>query len=358
MGRRSEICETLKTGDRREAERRCRRRGTEIDQEFARHRRERASQGPTSRRLDLIAQRLYREEVTDQAVAFHDQMMRDPEEAEEALGIAVEPWIEGLEEGAWSRKQNEIVAAALAAGRAPLSPGAPEFPEARDKIARAFVWANRTLASQVRGERSFTPLDPLLTTPVPPPARNGLGITLGDLITRYEADKGRAWPGKTRDGYVLIFRALREFLGEHTPVASIAREDCRRVRQVLEDLAPNYTKLPATRGRNMEEAARISRELDLPRRKPESVNSYLNNLAALMNYAENEGLIPKSPARGLMLPVSTRKKDRRNPFSIEQLGRMFGPASPLYRPETPLEDRGGRFWVPLLSLWSGMRLNS
>ncbi len=28
-----------------------------------------------------------------------------------------------------------------------------------------------------------------------------------------------------------------------------------------------------------------------------------------------------------------------------------------YRPETPLEDRNGRFWVPLLSLWSGMRLN-
>src|SRR5260370_41280213 len=58
-----------------------------------------------------------------------------------------------------------------------------------------------------------------------------------------------------------------------------------------------------------------------------------------------------------MLPITTRKKDRRNPFAIEQLGRIFGPASPLYRPGTPLEDRGGRFWVPLLSLWSGMRLN-
>jgi integrase len=165
------------------------------------------------------------------------------------------------------------------------------------------------------------------------------------------------WSGKTRAGYVLIFRALREFLGEHTPVASIDRDDCRRVRQVLEDLAPNYTQLPATRGRSMEEAARISRELDLPRRKPESVNSSINNLAALMNYAENEELIPRSPARGLRLAITTRKKDRRNPFTIEQLGRIFGPASPLYRPETPLEDRGGRFWVPLLSLWSGMRLN-
>jgi hypothetical protein len=40
-------------------------------------------------------------------------------------------------------------------------------------------------------------------------------------------------------------------------VASIDREDCRRVRQVLEDLAPNYTLLPATRGRSMGEAARI-----------------------------------------------------------------------------------------------------
>jgi hypothetical protein len=96
----------------------------------------------------------------------------------------------------------------------------------------------------------------------------------------------------------------------------------------------------------MEEAARISRELDLPRRKPESVNSYLNNLAALMNYAENEGLIPKSPARGLVLPITTRKKDRRNPFSVEQLGRIFGPASLLYRPETPLEDRNGHFLGP------------
>jgi hypothetical protein len=97
-GRRSEICETLKTRDRREAERRCRRRGAEIDQEFAQRRKARdaASQEPTSRRLDLIAQRLYREEVADQGVAFHDQMMRDPDEAEEALGIAVEPWIEGL----------------------------------------------------------------------------------------------------------------------------------------------------------------------------------------------------------------------------------------------------------------------
>jgi integrase len=359
LGRRSEICETLKTGDRREAERRCRRRGAEIDQEFAQRRKDRAASRsePIGPRVVPIAQRLYRQEVADQGTLLHDQMMRDPEMTEVALDVAADGWIDGLQQGAWSRKENEIVVAVLAEGGILVSPDHPEFPQARDKIARAFVWANRTLASQTRGE-DFTPPDPLFTTPAQPPARNGLGITLGDLIARYEADKGRAWSGKTRAGYVLIFRALRELLGEHTPVASIDREDCRRVRQVLEDLAPNYTQLPATRAaRSMEEAARIGRDLDLPRRKPESINSDLNNLAALMNYAENEGLIPKSPARGLRLQITTRKKDRRSPFSIEQLGRIFGPASPLYGPGAALEDRGGRFWVPLLSLWSGMRLN-
>src|SRR4029077_15905897 len=100
IGRSSEICETLKTRDRREAERRCRQRGAEIDQEFTQRRKARdaAGQEPISRRLDLIAPRLYREEVTDQGVAYHDQMMRDPDEVEVALGIAAEPWIEGLQE--------------------------------------------------------------------------------------------------------------------------------------------------------------------------------------------------------------------------------------------------------------------
>ena len=124
MGRRSEICETLKTGDRREAERRCRKRGAQIDQEFAQRRRERkvASDGLSGRRVDLVAQRLYREEVADQGAALHDQMMRDPEMAEVGLDAAAEPWIEGLQEGAWSRKQNEIAAAVLASGGAPPAP--------------------------------------------------------------------------------------------------------------------------------------------------------------------------------------------------------------------------------------------
>jgi integrase len=353
----SEICEALKTSERREAERRCRQRRAEIDREFTQKRRARSrADGPNSRDLDRAAQQLYRSEVAERSAALHDDIMRDPDGVELGLDHELDYWAESLEEDRWSRRQNEMVGALLAAAGSPISSDHPLFPEARDKMARAFVHTTRNLVARTRGE-DYRPPDPLFAAAPPAPAALGGGITLGELIARYQADKGAGWSGKTRDGYILIFRALNEALGEQTPVASVDRDDCRRVRQILTDLAPNYTKLPATRGRAMEEAATISRELGLPRRKPESVNSYLNNLAALMNYAENEGLIAKSPAKGLMLPVSTKKKDRRDPFATEQLRRIFGPASPMYASGAGLEDRGGRFWVPLLSLWSGMRLN-
>jgi hypothetical protein len=55
-------------------------------------------------------------------------MMRDPDAAEFGLDIAAEPWVEGLEEGAWSKQANAAVAAILAAAGLPLNRGDPEFP--------------------------------------------------------------------------------------------------------------------------------------------------------------------------------------------------------------------------------------
>jgi hypothetical protein len=92
-GRRLEICETLKTSERRGAERRCRKRGVGIDQDLARRRRKRnaASDELSGRRLDLIAQRIYRVELADQDAALHDQMIRDPEMTAVAFDAAAGP---------------------------------------------------------------------------------------------------------------------------------------------------------------------------------------------------------------------------------------------------------------------------
>jgi hypothetical protein len=117
-------------------------------------------------------------------------MMRDPDETEVALGIAADPWIEGLEEGAWSRKQNETVAAVLAAGSFPLAPDHPEFPEARDKIARAFVWANRALASRFAASGASRHLIPSSPHPFHPRHAMALGSPSVTLLPAMRPIRG------------------------------------------------------------------------------------------------------------------------------------------------------------------------
>ena len=348
-----EICEALKAGDRREAERRCRQRSAEIDRELERIRKG-PKDGPD---INRIAQRFYQEEVAAEVALNQDAILRDPRMAAEGLYQRFEPWAESLEEDTWSPQQNAFIGEVLRAAGADIPQDHPGFPEARNKIARAWLGVGLNLNARTTGSE-FRPSDPLLTASVPAPSPTN-GLTITALIERYEQDRGGSWSSTTRDGYVLVFRALSEVLGPHTSIQSITRDDCRRIRSILTDLAPNYTRRAEMKGLTMEDAARVSRELDLPRRKPSSVNVYVTNLTAIFAYAETEDLIDKNPAKGLRLATKERARDRRNPFSIDQLKLIFGRnyGDPGVARGGLGVQRGGRFYVPLLSLFMGMRLN-
>jgi integrase len=87
-----------------------------------------------------------------------------------------------------------------------------------------------------------------------------------------------------------------------------------------------------------------------------TATNYLNNLSALFNWAVEEGHVEKNPARALKVAAPPGSGKSRLPFSTEQLNRIFH--APLYvAGEGDIEKRKGRFWVPVLSLWTGMRLN-
>ena len=96
-----------------------------------------------------------------------------------------------------------------------------------------------------------------------------------------------------------------------------------------------------------------------------NANVHLANFSSFLNWAVNEELLPRNPMRGLRLPDDVAKRDKRHPFSDEQLRAIFN--APLYRgcldgergyAKTGLErPRNARFWVPLIALHTGMRLN-
>jgi len=76
-------------------------------------------------------------------------------------------------------------------------------------------------------------------------------------------------------------------------------------------------------------------------------------------------MIDRNPAQGLRVPDPTLRRDKRLPFSTAQLRAIF--AAPLYTGcvddgngyATPgaSRPRNARFWIPLASMFCGLRLN-
>lgn len=238
-------------------------------------------------------------------------------------------------------------------------------------IARAVVAANRAAVRQARGDYTSAPRDTAFAQAAPLPrldpqgAEGGVGpsVTLGRLLELYMNDPERQGITETtRKGYNVIFRLLRELIGDDTPVSEIDRESCRRVRDVLVKLPPNATtQFP---GKTAEEAARLATKEGLPPISPRTAKSYLQNLSAVFRWAAREDYMVKNHADGLSVSGKmVRKRDRRDPFAVEQLRAIFG--APLYtgcRDDRlgyaipgPNHPRRGRFWVPLLALWTGAR---
>ena len=98
---------------------------------------------------------------------------------------------------------------------------------------------------------------------------------------------------------------------------------------------------------------------DAPRIKAATVNKWLNCLGAVLNWSRKNGLIPddvpwSDPVSGMRL---TEERSNRQPWEPEELKALF--ASPIYlEGARPVGGKGeAAYWLPLLALFDGARLN-
>ncbi|MFA7587344.1 MAG: hypothetical protein WCY11_14330, partial [Novosphingobium sp.] len=132
---------------------------------------------------------------------------------------------------------------------------------------------------------------------------------------------------------------------------------------VLQNLPSNAKKrFPALTPR---EAARHASAHGIAPMSVANVNEYMNKLSTLLNWACREEWISRNVASGLRLAVPTASAEKRKPFSVGQLRAIFD--APLYRGCRDDENgyailgsnrpRRSRFWIPVIGLYSGARLN-
>jgi integrase len=190
-------------------------------------------------------------------------------------------------------------------------------------------------------------------------------VTLADLIKRYNADPTRAAPSpKTKLKQDAQARLFKDVIGGKTLVSAIDRAKARQFLDTVKVLPSNATKrFPK---KKLAEVLEIAKTNELAPMSVTTANSYMSAFVSLLDFAVAEHVIEKNPATGLRLASDgVKRKDKRLPFTVADLNAIF--AAPLYsgcvddgagynRPG-PHRPRRGRFWVPLISLYSGMRLN-
>lgn len=187
-------------------------------------------------------------------------------------------------------------------------------------------------------------------------------LTFGGVLEKYLAEKKVA--PKTRDQYEQHSRRFIEFVGAGTPVEQIDRDAIVAYRDLLKKIPSNAAKL--FKGKTFQQIADSPRAAKYAPLHPRSINKVLETLSSLFRFAEEWGFIARNPAKGLQLEIDTAgDPNRRRPYTIEELQRIFD--APLYR--GCMNDESGfarsgtqvirrhRFWIPLIALYTGMRLN-
>ncbi|WP_136525740.1 site-specific integrase [Geomonas ferrireducens] len=175
-------------------------------------------------------------------------------------------------------------------------------------------------------------------------ATSSNGKLLSDVVQTYTAEKQNGWTDKTKIEVAGVFKLLVDILGD-IEVSSITRLVLIELRSSLLRVPPHFYK--RNPGQSVKQVVAANEGLGI---SVKSVNKHMARIGSLLKYCHELGLIPNNPGTGLQLSEKLRADQERSVYSLEDIRNII---TNLPRDkETP-----ERYWIPLIGLYSGMRLN-
>lgn len=181
--------------------------------------------------------------------------------------------------------------------------------------------------------------------PVPKKEREPKGKTfLVEMIRIYTAEKQSGWTDKTKMEVAGVFKMVVDLMG-NADVTTITRPTLIELRSDLLKVPPNfYVK---NRNGSIRDAVKESSGQGL---SIKTVNKHMARIGSLLKYCQELGYITHNPATGLQLVDKQRADEERSVYTCEDIKKIVSnlPKAAEY-PE--------RYWIPLIGLYSGLRLN-
>ena len=239
-------------------------------------------------------------------------------------------------------------------------------------IARARYELYRIYIETIRGnfhERAIK--EPLFTSNSPSTSTDLITPVTSDhdqnkfkvptLIKKYVSIKSeKVWTKKTIEENTRCLEWLEEALGNKN-AKLVSKEEMRDFRDLIEAIPKNYSKNKKLKSLNLQDAVKANKGKDVI--SSSTAKKYWGVVSAFMNWLKLEDYIDKSPAQGLKVMATKNTLEAKDPFSHEQLKCWFN--SPIYRGCKSHSSRlkpgkiiikDGLYWVPLIGLFTGMRL--
>ncbi|WP_400085822.1 DUF6538 domain-containing protein [Yoonia sp. R78084] len=242
-----------------------------------------------------------------------------------------------------------------------LDPASLSWPRLVRALQEASVEASEAIRRRNKGDVVLTPEAPRTVT------QGASDAPLFSAAVKLWADeKSRgAWSPKVRNDYLSWTDLFVEIAGDR-PVNTYRKDDARAFKSVLMKLPANSRKKRETRGLPATVAAQKAEQLGLEPMGASTVNKALSRVGTFWNWAEAHfDDVTSNLMKGLKINTGVAPRDQRNAFSSSQLQRLF--SSPLFtgcRSERFCSEAGSlmmtetaKFWLPLLGLFSGARLN-
>lgn len=188
------------------------------------------------------------------------------------------------------------------------------------------------------------------------------GHSIAEICERYPNRKVEGKLSKaTIADYALPLRILEQFFSPERTLNSLTFEDGERLIDFLAKVPTNAEK--RYNGATLVEAARRESRQQVKRLlSPKRQKDIFTTIKAVLNYAVEIGWLERNPiaSKALLDKLPRITKRKRVQFSSDDLTKVF--SHPRFLAIRGSKNAGGtpaegRFWVPLLGLFHGMRAN-
>lgn len=175
------------------------------------------------------------------------------------------------------------------------------------------------------------------------------GEKLSTIAAQFVKYRQHEWTLKTKMETEAVFKLLIDLMDD-VEIQFIDRQRARDVRDMLLQIPPNLYKVyPNQTARQVVERI-TSSSIQVTPMSITSVNKHISRLNTLMLYAIKEGYIKENPSCGLTIRQKRKPDSERKAYDRADIKRIIDNLP--HDQDTP-----EKYWIPLIGMYSGMRLD-